>query len=54
MIMRPGLFEHTVVSPSQKGSISTIYLIGQVASAEKIMKGCGRTDGRSNITPLLE
>ena len=42
LVMWPGLFEQTFVTPSHGGSIWNLTLIGQAVSEEKKFKECGR------------
>ena len=42
LVMWPGPFEQTFISPSHGGSIWNLILIGQVVSEEKMFKECGR------------
>ena len=49
LVMWPGMFEHTFVSPTQRSSVLNLTLIGSLVSEEKMFKWCGRRtdDGRT-------
>ena len=54
LVMWPGPFGQTFVSPSYGGTISNLTLISEAISEEKMFKECGRqtTDGRRGLLIL--